>query len=756
MKYLNGRELKLLFIQEKWIKQFLLLSLLITIGISHAQDKGILRGFVSDSLSGEPLPYANIYIKNINRGIAADSRGYFLMATLPALKLILTISCIGYETKNTEIEIDQEKVTSVKILLMPAKIQMRTIETSGGIANKNANDLGLHRIAIHDIENLPKGFELDVLRSLQHLPGVQTTGDVSSRFYVRGGSSNENLIMLDNTVIYNPFHAAGILSSVDSDIINSVEFYKSGFPVEYSNRLSSVINISSKDGNKNSLGAKAGLSLLTGKLLIEGPFANGSFLINGRINYTDAILKKFRNNNSLPTSFYDFYTKINYSDDEFMNGAKFSISTYSSNDKILFDDPTRVDYTWNNSFFSFNYFQITDSPLFYHLNMSYSKFFGEQIPNESASKLMSNEIRDITANFDFNYVFDSNDSFIGGLKISELQTNLSLKNYIGLKNSEDSKGTSLSAYLKYNLLRFSLFAFDLGSRIHATRLAGGGPSFFVEPRAGFTIHFLPELLLKGSWGIYMQDLVTVSDENEVVTIFEPWIITPLYLTPSNAIQYNAGIKFTPAQNFSINVEGYYKIMHDVTILNSYRDLFNQKYFLPASGKSYGLEIIINHNFMNLNLTTSYAWMYTSKEYNGYSFKPRYDSPHNVNIILEAALGNGWNVSCIWKYASGTPFTNITGYYDRLTIDILSDTQFLVDSYKPFMMLGSTNLGRLPDYHRLDLSISKKFTINNMKLYFDVSILNVYDRKNLFYFKRETGERVNMLPFLPTVNLKVEL
>lgn len=624
------------------------------------------------------------------------------------------------------------------------------------IINENVTDLGLHKIAIRDIEYLPKGVELDLFRSLQNLPGVQSGGDVSLRFFVRGSSSNENLVLLDNATIYNPFHAVGILSAIDPDIINSIEFYKSGFPVEYANRLSSVININSIEGNKNSLSAKAGISLLTGKLLLQGPIPFGSFVINARKNYTDAILKKFRNNNSLPVDFFDLYAKVNYANDDFIQGAKFSLSTYFSGDKILYKNPKREDFTWDNKFVAFNYFQITDSPFFFKLNISYSGFAGEIIPNNSGNKKVKNKVDDITASVDFNYIFDSEDIIIGGIKITDIRTNLNVRNYLDFEDNQDVKGSSLSAYLKYNLLRFSLFDFDIGSRFHVTRLAGGGPSFFTEPRIGFTFRISPKLALKGSWGIFMQDLVTISDENEVVTVFEPWIITPGYLTPSSAIHYNTGIEYNPLNNLSIKLEGYYKIMHNLTMLNTFRTFNNPDYFKSGTGKAYGIEFITKYQYWIFNHSASYAWMNSFRNYLGMTYHPRFDSRNNINLALITNPGAGWITSLVWNFASGTPFTQIAGYYDKLGTEILSDTPFLLDAYYPFMVLNSRNLGRLPDYHRLDFSVSKKINFDNIKLEMDLSLLNFYNRNNIFYFRRDTGERVNLLPFLPSFSLKVEL
>ena len=723
----------------------------------YAQDRGILRGFVADSLSGEALPYANIYIQELNRGASTDYRGFFVMASLPYMRISVQVSYMGYKSKQLFVNIQPRIVTDLRIPLSALNIQMSTIETIGTrTAKDNATDISLQKIAIRDLENLPKGVELDVFRSLQSLPGVQTGGDVSARFYVRGSPSNENLVLLDNTTIYNPYHALGIFSALDPDMISSMEFYKGGFPSEFTHRLSSVLKVVTKDGNKNSFGGKAGLSLLTAKLFLEGPVPFGSFIISGRKNYSDYVLKRFRNNNSVPADFYDLFAKINISNNDFLQDAKFSLSTFISSDQIMNDNPRREDFKWSNKTIAFNYFQVSNSPLFYQVDLSRSTFSGEQIPNLSGGKGMKNYLTDFTMKFDFNYVYDSKDELGGGFKISDVHTTLTLENFRGQAITTDTRGVNISAYAKYKVLRSSVFAADIGARAHATRFAGGGSSFFVEPRTNFTLRFIPELALKGSWGIFMQDIVTISDENEVVSIFEPWIITPLYLKPATAIHYISGLEYTPSEVISFNLEGYYKVMHDLAIVNDQKYFDTDRDLISGSGKSYGVEFLTKFRLFPFNFTGSYAWMRAFKEVRNVTYSPRYDSRNNINLSLETDFGNGWSASAVWTYTTGLPFTQIAGYYDRLTIDQLGDNKYLLDMYAPFVLLGELNTGQLPDYHRLDLNLSKKIQINRLKIYIDLSVLNAYNRNNLFYFRRDTGERVNMLPFLPSVNIKVEL
>lgn len=741
------------------ITKFLFILFLISIvsSVVYSQDKGILRGFVADSTTGEALPYANVFIKELNRGVQTDFRGYFIIAALPYRRISVSASYIGYKSKEFFISVDPFKVTDLRFLLAPSSIQMKTIEkVEQRIAKENATDLSLQKIGIREIENLPKGIELDIFRSLQNMPGVQTAGDVSAKFYVRGSASNENLVLLDDTPIYNPFHALGIFSSIDPDMVNSMEFYKGGFPAEFAGRLSSVVKVVSKDGNKNNFSGKASLSLLTAKLLFEGPIPNGSFIFSGRKNYSDYVLRKFRNNNSIPADFHDIFFKANYSNNNFMKDAKWSFSIFSSKDKIINNNLKREDFKWENNTMSLSYFQLSDSPLFYNVEVSFSNFKGERIPNLSGSKYVFNEINDGTMRLDFTYVYDSKDELSGGFKISEVHTKLDLENFRNQLNETFAHGANVSVFLKYKLLRWSNFGLDFGSRANATRLAGGGPAYFLEPRASFTYRFIPQIALKGSWGIYLQDLVTVSDENEVVSVFEPWIITPLYLQPSSALHYIGGFEITPNEFLTFNIEGYYKLQKNLALVNEKKFFVNDPDLIAGNGKSYGLEFFSKLTLNNLNFTTAYALMYSFKTVNGITYAPRYDSRHNVNVTLEYDLGYGFKTSAVWTFSSGLPFTQIAGYYDKLNVDDLTGREFLLDNYNPFIILGEKNLGRLPDYHRLDLSITKKLILGKFKITADISAINVYNRKNLFYFRRDTGERVDMLPFLPSASIKVEL
>ena len=242
----------------------------------------------------------------------------------------------------------------------------------------------------------------------------------------------------------------------------------------------------------------------------------------------------------------------------------------------------------------------------------------------------------------------------------------------------------------------------------------------------------------------------------MISIFEPWVITPDYLKPSEAIHYVLGLEFISLSNFNFTVEVYYKLLKNTAEQNDNKANSSDADFIPGKGESYGSEFMFNYQTHILQATASYSLSWAYKEIDGWRSYPKYDSRHSVNLNLTFNFGRGWESSISWFFNSGLPFTQIIGYYDKLYVNDLFNTGSLFGSYTPFTVLGDRNLGRLPTYHRLDLSITKKLQLDIFKISLSLDILNVYDRKNIFYFDRKTGERVNMLPILPTATIRIEI
>jgi len=743
---------------RRFLFLFFLILQLFTHSTIFSQSKGTLRGLIVDSSSGEVLLFANVLIKELDLGTSTNDQGYFIFTSVPANEnYTLNISYVGYEDKELKVVVQPNRVTQVEIQLDPASFELQTVEKVGRKEMEtNATDIGLQVITIKELESIPQGVELDLFRSLQYVTGVKTTGDISSRYYVRGGSADQNLILLNGVSVYNPFHALGIFSVFDPEIVNSMELFKGGFPAEFGGKVSSVLNIITKDGNKKRISGKGSISLLTGKVLLEGPIPHGSYILSGRKTYSNSIFKKFLNNQDVPLDFYDFSFKVNYANQEFSEGTKIIVHGFTSEDKINRDSEFSEDYKWNNSLFGLRWFQVaTNSPVFFDLGLSLSTYQGEIIPKLSNVKPQINDVRDISFNANFNYVLDSRDEVILGFDIKDIETKLELENDRGAVSNIRSKGSQIAVFAKYKFLRYDNLGVDLGARFNIAQLSDKSGNL-IDPRINITFTPIPIVSFKLAWGKYQQDIITLTKEDQILTLFEPWLITPDYLDPTSSTHYLAGLTTRFHENLTIKLEGYYKTTESLPIVNEEKIYDTDRDFVAGKGESYGWEAFLGYNDELINFTTSYSNSWSYKELDDWLYYPKYDIRHSLNVGLSINIGKGWLISGMWVYNSGLPFTQLSGYYDKYYVnDIYFDENYF-DSTLPYTLLSDKNLARLPDYHRLDLTLSKKLSVASINMTFNFSILNVYNRKNILYFNRDTGERVNMLPFLPSATLKVEL
>ncbi len=722
-----------------------------------AQEYGSLRGFVTDSTSGEALAFGNVLIEELSLGSSTDERGMFLINKIPANKNFeVTVSYVGFKTKIVSVYIKSAEMAEIDIALMPWSIELQTIEKIGErTVEKNATNISIERIPIKQLDVLPLGVEADIFKYIQYIPGVSSTGDISAKYYVRGGDSDQNLVQLNGVTIYTPYHSLGLFSAVDPAMINSAEFLKGAFSSEYGGRLSSVLNIISKNGNKKRFGLTASVSSLTAKGLIEGPIPNGSFLISGRKSYSTNILNKFLRSDTVPIDFYDLSFKLNYSSKEIFENAKFSLFGFTSNDVVDYNDPVREKFSWENKLLGFEWLQIYDVPLISRLGISISNFEGEVIPNESSLKPQKNTVNDVDLNFDMNVVYSNKDELGGGIEFKFLETKLFQENKVGAQTNLENFAGNLSVYGKYKFLRFEDFGADVGARFNVIGLNENG-SGFLEPRVNLTYRLFSNLSLKGAWGIYLQEVTTLSDEDELISVFDPWIIIPDYLDPSTSTQFNYGLVYDIYPGFSFGAEGYYKLTKNLPVVNDQKILAGDPDLLNGKGESYGWEFLIDYGINPVSLSASYTLSWAYKEVNDWVYYPKYDTRHRVSIILEYNLGSGWITGAIWNYSSGLPFTQLIGYYDKFYLNNIHGVGSEVGTFDPFSILDDRNAGRLPDYHRLDLSLTKRLEISFSKWELSVNVINVYDRKNIYYFDRETEEIVNMLPFFVSGTIKLIL
>jgi outer membrane receptor protein involved in Fe transport len=367
-----------------------------------------------------------------------------------------------------------------------------------------------------------------------------------------------------------------------------------------------------------------------------------------------------------------------------------------------------------------------------------------------------NKLDDMTISLNGNYIFDNSNEVEAGVVFKLIETKLLMENNVGARTDLNGSSANFSLFAKYKFLQFENFGLDFGTRVNLTGLARKTDPFTFEPRVSFSYQPIAGLTLKGAWGIYFQELFTVTDESEIISLFDPWIIAPDYFEPSKAIHYTGGAFIDFADNFSFSVETYLKLVKNLALINDNKVLSTDPDLLEGTSESYGFEFQskYSHQFFSLSASYSLSWVYN--ELDEWVYHPKFDTRHILNLSMETRLGKGWTASVTWSYNSGLPFTQLFGYYDKVYLNDFYSNGLLNTTENVYAILADKNLARLPDYHRLDLSVNYNFVIFFAKCRMDLSVINLYDRENIFYFKRDTGEKVNMLPLLPSISLKVEI
>ncbi len=721
-----------------------------------AQKTGGVKGIVSDSLSGERLSLVNVFVMGQAMGAATDANGFYFIGNIPAGKQKFRITLIGYRTVYKDLEVIGGKILSLNVLLAPSVIEMDVVETTAKRRLRYDTEISTQPIGAAEISVVPKTIEADLFRTITILPGIVATSDVSSQFYVRGGGGDQNLIILDGMTIYNPFHALGIFSIFDADAIKEAEILKGGFPAQWGNRLSSVINIRSREGNRNRFSGKLSLSQVSGKALLEGPTPwDGSWMFSVRKSLFDEVLQKFLPQET-PFDFFDVIGRINWATGE---SGRLSLHTMLSGDKILRVNETDPEYTWQNKAYGVSWFQVLDNKYLLETSFSFSNFQGELLPAENSQITHRlSQINDVYFNGGVTYFQDNGDLYGAGFMFRLPEYHYSFVNSANIQRNVYGKNSETGIWFRYKLKQFRPFAFEVGIRSDIFAILSPHPEDAFEPRLAMNWDITSSLAFKLSYSRVHQRVITITNEDDVISLFDIWVPINDDEASEQADHYIIGIDgdipIVPGLNF--NIQGYYKDMSHLVDYNRDKVDADDPDFARGTGRSYGLEFFLEERHPVYYGWISYSLAYTDRTVGDLTYNPRYDRRHNLNIIAGWRPGNGWDFSIRWQYGSGLPFSQISGFYDRIGFGGIFESQgYATEPGDPYTILGPKNEGRLPGYHRLDLSASKAFEFDLLRVVTELSVLNVYNRKNMFYFDRTTGEIIYMLPVLPTLTVRVE-
>lgn len=720
------------------------------------QGKVTLSGYVRDEADGEMLVGVTVYCAELKTGAVSNIYGFYSLS-LPVGKYHIRYSYVGYNTQEKEIELNNNQTVNISLKLYQAELGVVEITGTRTDENVRAPEMSLVKLDIKTIRKIPALLgEIDVIKVLQLLPGVQATSEGSTGFSVRGGNSDQNLILLDEATIHNASHLMGFFSVFNNDAVKDVTLYKGDIPAAYGGRLSSLLDVRMKDGNAKKFGITGSVGTVSSKLTLEGPIIKDrtTYLVSGRRTYADLFLpfakeKDIRDNKLY---FYDFNLKLSHVINE---NNRLYLSGYAGRDTFK---NRFASMGFGNQIGSFRWNHLFSKKLFFNLSLIYSRYNYELgTPEGDANSFRwTSMMRDYSARFDFtHYITGKHTLRYGGTTM-----------YHGFSPGEASGLGSESAVIKFILpseyaLEHSLYASDeykltqkitlkYGLRFALFQNVGPGTYYHydaaynpvdsvvygkrefintyssLEPRLAFTYLVNDRSSVKGSYS-HAAQFLTLAQNSTAGTPLDIWFPATPNVKPQLCDQFAIGYFRNLKKNmYEISVEGYYKDYRKVIDFRDHAMLLLNPYLEGelriGKGYSYGLETMIRKNDGLLTGWISYTYSRSFRiipEINeGNRYNAPYDKPHAINIVANYDFSQRVTASLTWVYATGLPVTFPTG---RAIIG-----NAIIPIY------SNRNAYRMPDYHRLDVSVSLKGKEKPGKRWrgeWNLSVYNAYNRHN---------------------------
>ncbi len=764
----------------KVIPGYLLLVLTLTFCHLHSfAQNGSIRGFVYEQETGEPVLFTNVYLYKTSIGAPTDANGYFAITKVPAGQYTLMVTYVGFDTLKMPLTIKSNELVSKKLYLVKSTVQLEEINISAARQDKvRETQTSIIKITPKEIQSIPTiGGQPDLAQYLQILPGVIFSGDQGGQLYIRGGPPIQNKVLYDGMIIYNPFHSIGLFSVFDVDILKNVDVYTGGFGAEYGGRLSSVMDVSTRDGNKKRMAGKFDVSTFGAKALLEGPIhkqkndddVSATFLLSVKNSYlqqSSKIFYDYINKNGLPYNYLDIYGKVAINTP---NGSKVNIFGFDFTDKVHYS--VLNDYNWQALGGGLNFLAIPDkSSVLIEGNFAYSYYkVLMEVKNESPR---SSSIAGFNGGLNFTYFF-GRDALKYGLELSGYKTTLDFVNSVNRQIGGDPQSsTEASVYIKYKWMP-GKFIIEPGLRL---QYYGSLSAASLEPRLAVKYNIAKNFRLKMAGGMYSQNLLSTTYDKDVVNLFYGFVTSPTNL-PSEfngkkiSTRYQRctqgvfGFEWDIRQNLSVNIEGYYKYypqlyslnrnkLYDDTPANADIPDYYKKDYVYETGDAEGIDFSVKYDWKKIHfwVTYSYGFIHRSDGYNNYV--PPYDRRHNLNIVSTFNWGKklGWEFDVRYNFGSGFPFTQTQGFYEQVTFENMGVDPGTTNG-KLGILYADYNKGRLPYCSRLDLNLKKIFFLGKTtKLEINGSVTNALNQQNIFYFDRVSYTRVDQMPLMPSLGI----
>ena len=748
-----------------------------------AQRPTTISGYVTDAESGERLIGATVYLPALRRGVATNAYGFYSLSAPPADTLLLLVSYVGYAPRRDTLigqqNLRHDVALTPNILLDEVEV-VATDEETG-----RAPPLSVHRIPIQTVHTAPVlGGESDLLKTLQLLPGVKFGNEGSAGLYVRGGSPDQNLILLDGVPVYNVSHLFGFLSVFNSDALHSMELIKGGIPARYGGRLSSVLNITMKEGNLKERQGVFALSPIAGRFTYEGPIKKdtSSFIISARRTWLDAIaaVALLPQDRTLGYNFYDLNAKYNHR----LNARnRVYVSFYTGRDRF-FDtfndgaDRSTFNFRWGNLTAVARWNSIINAKLFMNTSLSYSSynFFQEYRVEQEGTDFFSqtrSRIQDGTLRTDFDYALGPSHALKFGIQLTQQRFRPDVVQLVNasadttFNNQDFIDATNAEVYAEDDITLSERVSVNVGLRASAFGV-NGRTYANLQPRLAGRYQISSTQSLTASYTNMVQYLHLLTNSSLGLPT-DLWVSSTENIAPQRAEQVALG--FTQGLRngmYQVSVESYYKRMRN---LIAYRDGANylfqngedwQNKVVAGDGDAYGVELLIDKKRGKLTgwlgYTLSWANRWFAEIDNGRTFPFRYDRRHDVSLLVSYELPKDRLLSFTFVYATGNAITLPTARYQGVRPPNWEYADYGQSAFDDRVLLGQRNNYRMPAYHRLDVSYQRRKEtkrLNHRTWIF--SLYNAYSRLNPYFLYESNGKlkQYSLFPIIPSVTYRLE-
>ena len=756
-----------------------------------------LTAIVYDGTSKEPLIGATIRDNGSDKSCLSNSMGFFSLR-LDSGACTISISYIGYKTYQEKLNVS--KNIQLNFYLQKESYFLDTITLSAKLYSEINNvQSGKIELPIHQIQAIPSILgESDPLKIAQMLPGIQSGGEATPGLFVRGSAADQNLVLIDDAPVYNPFHLFGIFSVVNSDALKTFEITKGGYSSEYGGRLASVVNMNLKEGNKNKLVGDLSLGLASSKVLIELPLVKNkvSMIVSGRSSYAHLLVKQFLPKDQYGSYyFHDFSTKVSAElspKTKLFFSAMYSGDVFSLTDESLSYSLYYARVKWKNTTSSLRWNHIINSKLFWNATAIYSSYnlisnVDQKNTNVAYYLKYQTSIRDLALKNDFTYYLNANHQFKFGSIVTQ-------KKFIpDVVSSKDEEISSLNRTIgEYITIESAIYVddeFKLGKRILGR--IGGRLNIYTynnqtilnpEPRVSLAYWFMKTCALKGTYTKMHQYLHLLTTKG-VGLPSDLWVPATDKVPYKSANQYTIALVKDLHKSTSISLECYYKkISNDISLREGSSFMYNKNLdfvdnsdlewennVTTGTSWNYGSELFIHKKRGRLQGWIGYTLAWSQSKFAelnfGKAFFSRQDRRHSLSVMTIFQINEGWSLSASWVYMTGNAITLANSIYSN--VDIPSNLLYIPSASTPvnYEYSGINNF-RMPAYHRFDLGVSFKKQRNNIFTELELSVYNVYNRQNAYFYyvlssndssgikNNNTVKQISVLPVIPSINYKI--